>query len=153
MTEQKDRIAALIKELGQDIKIVGKADDATITKIESGLGINLPGSFKWFLGEYGVLMMPTYIIYGAGSSEEPTSLKLTLALRDAGLPVPFVVVENDNDGRILCLDTSRTKDDECPVVAWEVTGGKVNDLFPDFYQLLEAKLKDTQMGKQARVSN
>jgi hypothetical protein len=151
MTEAQDRIVALIKDLGNDIKIVGKADQATIEKIESGLVLILPESFKWFLAEYGVLMLPTYIIYGAGSSEEPACLKLTLALREAKLPAPYVVVENDNDGCIICLDSSRIKDGECPVVSWGVKDGSVKDIYPDFYGLLEAKLKDTQMGKQARV--
>ena len=153
MTDAQDRITALIKDLDKEIKIVGKADAATVEKIESGLGLSLPDSIKWFLIEYGVIMMPTYIIYGAGSSEEPACLKLTLGLRASGLPANLVVVENDNDGRILCLDTSRTMGDDCPVVGWSTGDGKVSDVYPGFYDLLETKLKDTLMGRQARVGS
>ncbi|MBN2257748.1 MAG: SMI1/KNR4 family protein [Anaerolineaceae bacterium] len=151
MTETQDRIAALITDLGNDVKTVGKAEAATIEKIESGLGFSLPDSYKWFLAEYGVLMLPTYIIYGAGSPDEPACLKLTLGLRESKLPAAYVVVENDNDGRIICLDAGRMKDGECPVVSWGVQDGSVKDLYKDFYELLEAKLKDTLLGKQARV--
>jgi hypothetical protein len=153
MSEAQDRIVALIQDLDKEIKIVGKADAATLEKIESGLGLSLTESFKWFLTEYGVIMMPTYIIYGAGSSEEPACLKLTLGLRASGLPVNLVVVENDNDGRILCLDTSRMKDGDCPVVAWGVQDHAVKDVFANFYELLETKLKDTLMGRQAKVGS
>jgi len=150
MSEAQDRIIALIKSLEKDVKLVGKADEDTITRIESGLGVSLPDSFKWFLREYGFLMLPAYIIYGSGNNADPACQKLTLALRASGLPAPFVVIENDNDGRIICLDTSRLKDGECPVVGWETQGGKVKDLFPGFYQLLESKLADTQLAKQPR---
>jgi hypothetical protein len=150
MTEEQDRIIALIKDLDRDVKLVGQADVATITNIESGLGVSLPDSFKWFLKEYGLLMLPAYIIYGSGNNADPACLKLTLALRASKLPAPFVVIENDNDGRIMCLDTSRMKDGDCPVVGWETQGGKVIDLFPGFYQLLVSKLADALLGKQSR---
>ncbi|MGA9396677.1 MAG: SMI1/KNR4 family protein, partial [Anaerolineaceae bacterium] len=118
--------------------------------IEDWLNGSLPESFKWFLRQYSLLMMPNYIIFGVGNNDEPACLKLTVGIRESGLPAPYVVVENDNDGRIICLDTSRMKDGECPVIGWEVKGGAVKDLYPDFYALLEAKLTDTQLSMQSR---
>jgi hypothetical protein len=150
VTETQDRIAGLVKSLEKDIKLVGQADEGTVSNIESGLGVSLPDSFKWFLKEYGLLMLPAYIIYGSGNNADPACLKLTLGVREKGLPAPYVVIENDNDGRIICLDTSRLKDGECPVVGWETQGEKVKDLFSDFYQLLESKLADTQLARQPR---
>ena len=153
MSEQQDRIVALIKSLEPDVKTVGKTEEKTIQMIEDLLKVNLPESFKWFLNQYSLLMMPNYIIYGVGNNAEPACLKLTLGVRESGLPAHFVVIENDNDGRIICLDTSRMKDGECPVVGWEVNGGKVKDLFTDFYQLLETKLADTQLGRQSKYQS
>ena len=46
---------------------------------------------------------------------------------------------------------SRMKDGECPVVGWSTQDGKISDAYPGFYDLLETKLKDTQLGRQARV--
>ena len=152
MTEAQDRIAALIKDLDKEIKIVGKTDEQTILMIEDWLKVSLPESYKWFLREYSLIMMPNYIIYGVGSVDEPACLKLTIGVREKNLPAPLVVIENDNDGRILCLDTARTKGDDCPVVGWSTQDGKVSDAYPGFYDLLETKLKDTLLGRQARVS-
>jgi hypothetical protein len=152
MTEAQDRITALIKDLDKDIKIVGKTDEQTILMIEDWLKVSLPESFKWFLREYSLLMMPNYIIYGIGSVDEPACLKLTIGVREKDLPAALVVIENDNDGRILCLDTARTKGDDCPVVGWSTQDGTVGDAYPGFYDLLETKLKDTLLGKQAKVS-
>jgi hypothetical protein len=152
MTEAQDRITALIKDLDKDIKIVGKTDEQTILMIEDWLKVSLPESFKWFLREYSLIMMPNYIIYGIGSVDEPACLKLTIGVREKDLPAALVVIENDNDGRILCLDTARTKGDDCPVVGWSTQDGTVSDAYPGFYDLLETKLKDTLLGKQAKVS-
>ena len=152
MTETQARVAGLIKSLEQDIKLVGKADEGTIANIEGVLGVSLPDSFKWFLKEYGLLMLPAYIIYGSGNNADPACLKLTLGIRESGLPAPYVVIENDGDGRIICLDTSRMADGECPIVSWGTKDGTVKILYPDFYKLLESKLADTQLGRQARVS-
>lgn len=150
MTEAQDRIAGLIKSLESDVKVVGKTDEKTIEMIENWLKVSLPESFKWFLRQYSLLMLPSYIIYGVGNNDEPACLKLTLGVREKGLPAPYVVIENDNDGRIICLDTSRMKDGECPVIGWEAQGGKVKDLFPGFYQLLESKLSDALLARQPR---
>ncbi len=150
MTDIQDRIAALVKDLEPDVKSVGKTEEKTIEMIEGRLNVSLPESFKWFLLKFSLLMMPSYIIYGVGNNDEPACLKLTLGVREKGLPAQYVVIENDNDGRIICLDTSRLKDGECPVVIWGVIDHSIKDLFPDFYALLEAKLKDTQLAKQPR---
>jgi hypothetical protein len=151
MTEAQDRITALIKDLDKEIKIVGNTDEQTILMIEDTLKISLPESYKWFLRQYSLLMMPNYIIYGVGSIEEPACLKLTIGVREKGLPAALVVIENDNDGRILCLDTARTKGEDCPIVSWATQGGKVSDAYPGFYDLLETKLKDTLLGRQTKV--
>jgi hypothetical protein len=150
MPEAQDRIAALIKSLEPDVRIIGKADEKTIEMIESWLKVSLPESYKWFLYQYSLIMMPNYIIYGVGNNTEPACLTLTLGVRESGLPTPYVVIENDGDGRILCLDTSRNSDGDCPVVGWETRDGKVKDVYPGFFQLLEAKLTDTRLVLQSR---
>ncbi len=45
MTEQQDRIIALIKNLEPDAKTVGKTDEKTIEMIETWLKVKLPDKF------------------------------------------------------------------------------------------------------------
>ena len=53
----KNDIDKLIKEMGNDVKFFGKANEEKINAIEQDLHVKLPNSYKWFLKEFGLVQM------------------------------------------------------------------------------------------------
>ena len=87
-------IESYINKLGKEAHLVGKADEEKIKYIESVLNISLPNSYKWFLKEFGLLVIPGFTILGNGLDTIPACVESTLDWRNYGLPSSFVVIED-----------------------------------------------------------
>jgi hypothetical protein len=136
-------IVKLIRTLGDEAVFVGKADENRINFIEQELGVILPASYKSFLREYGLAVLPGFVILGNGLSAVPACLDSTLDWRKYGLPPAMVVIEDEGTDWIFCLETSKNKFGECPVVDWEQNHGNGKESFENFSDFFEARLKES----------
>ncbi len=122
----------VIEQVGVAAREVGDgATDADIAEAERTLGVSFPRSYREFLSKYGWADIGTREIYGLGP-DLPVYLRvvdMTLEERSpengARIPRHLVAILNDGGGNLHCLDTSRTIDEECPVVFWD------HDMGPD----------------------
>jgi hypothetical protein len=94
-----------------------------VSEIEHALGVVLPQSYRRFLKEFAYATWPDYI-YGlwTGPVRGFDVVRLTQDERsEAEPPLPrhLVPFSPDGWGNHFCLDTSRMKDGECPVVFWD----------------------------------
>jgi hypothetical protein len=138
----KEIIKELISDLGKNTKTIGKADNKTINIIENELSLALPDSYKWFLIKYSLLLAPGILILGAGLNSMPICVTHTNNWRKRGLPIQFLVIEDEGDEMIVCLDTSRLINGECPVIYWDLESNSIYDYFPNFYQFLANRLQE-----------
>ena len=135
--ENNKIISNYIAALGDDAKFVGKADERQIKTIEKELEVTLSDSYKKFLLEYGLAVLPGFIILGCGLSTIPACVEYTLDWRNYGLPKTLVVIEDEGTDWIYCLDTSELENGECQVVDWEQNIGieqKRYNSFMDFFR-------------------
>jgi len=131
-----------IHQLGDQFISFGKAPDEKINAIEKTLGVTLPESYKQFLREFGYVLMPAFGIYGTGKAETPACVSYTLSMRKFGLPLSNVVIGNEGDEVIYCLDTQNLKDGECPVVVWEYKAKPNMYYCKDFSEFFEMRLSE-----------
>lgn len=108
------KIVELINKGLQDGDFSGPADINKVNLILSSLGVSLPKTYKWFQQRYGHGGIGGLEILGVTKGEVPSCVIETERFRKLGLPPTYVVVENCDEW-IFCLDTSKMKDDECPV--------------------------------------
>jgi cell wall assembly regulator SMI1 len=96
---------------------------------EERLGVELPGSYKEFLGQFGWASLEGLEIYGLGT-DVPAHLnlvKVTLSERAEmrpRLPSRLVPLMNDGAGNHYCLDVASREQGECPVVFWDHNVGE-----------------------------
>ncbi|MFS0554757.1 SMI1/KNR4 family protein [Brevibacillus sp. 179-C9.3 HS] len=77
-------------------------------------------------------------ICGGGLREVPTCVRETDEWRKYGLPKEYVVIQNYGAG-VFCLDTSRLKNTECPVIDWEQDNEEGLYEFENFFAFLVEK--------------
>jgi antitoxin YobK len=138
-----DKIQKLIFNLGDITYFTGKADKSRVDLIERELGVSLPNSYKWFLREYGIAVLPGFIILGNGLSIIPSCVESTLDWRKFGLEQELVVIEDDGTDWIYCLDTSNISNSECPVVDWEQRKGIGEKYYKTFLDFFESRLEES----------
>jgi cell wall assembly regulator SMI1 len=91
---------------------------------EKRLGVELPGSYKAFLGRFGWASFEGLELYGLGE-DVPAYLDLvevTLGERTQmrpHLPSRLIPLMNDGAGNHYCLDVASGEQGECPVVFWD----------------------------------
>jgi cell wall assembly regulator SMI1 len=93
-----------------------------VAQCEEQLGVTLPQSYRSFLREFGFSGWPDYI-YGVLPGPKPglNVIRTTEWERDdaePAMPHDLIPFGPDGWGNHYCLDTSRLKDGECPVVFW-----------------------------------
>ena len=121
------------------------ATDLAVDELGRLLGLPLSKSFCEFLttcGAGGVVPMTDIsgILDGEPASRNRGSvLGDTLRCRDEfDLPAPYVVVFFDEDVETMwCLETSKMKNGECPVVSWEPFEKQTYPMFPTFAAFFE----------------
>lgn len=136
----KNFIFQLITKVNNDAFFVGKADESRIKEIECLLSTTLPESYKWFLSELGHGGITGIEILGNGLGKIPSCVRSTNFWRKYGLPAFLVVIEDEGEDWVYCLDTSRLSNNECPVVNWEQNVGIGNIYFATFYDFFGARL-------------
>jgi antitoxin YobK len=137
------RIDELLLQAGDDVYFVGEANDARILEIEDMLGLKLPNSYKWFLKTYGHGGTFGVEILGNGGGLIPSCVRATLNWRKYELPTYLVVVEDPGSDWIYCLDTSKMKNEECPVVDWEQNNGICKEFYDSFQKFFEWHLEES----------
>ena len=100
-------IAKYIEALGDKALFVGKADENHINFIEQELDVILPESYKSFLRDYGLAVLPGFEILGNGLFTVPACVESTEDWRKYGLPRSMVVIEDEGTDWIYCLETSK----------------------------------------------
>ncbi|MEM4409766.1 MAG: SMI1/KNR4 family protein [Candidatus Caldarchaeum sp.] len=107
----------------EETKFGRGASEEQISEAEQLLGITFPPSYKKFLSEFGWADIDGEEIYGLGD-DVPSSLHLvrkTLAEREAaGLPLYWIPIHQTWLGNLTCLDGSRSRRREYPVVLWRL---------------------------------
>lgn len=96
----------------------GGTTDNIVKQIEKKLNVTLPESYKWFLMNYGSGGIFGVNILGIGKSNSPIVVTETTEYRKYGLEQNLVIIE-DCDEYVYCLDTRELIDGECPVVSWD----------------------------------
>ncbi len=112
-------------------EVLGRSTDAEIelgkgcsakdiSNAEKKLGVKLPRSYKELLRTCGTATIEGEEIFGIPSKRtEIDFVKATLALRkwkEAQWPAHMIVIAADGRGGDFCLDVSKIKGDDCPVV-------------------------------------
>ena len=100
------------------------ASDQDITDAERKIGVRLPASYKALLKTFGWVRVYYDPIYGVGPSCDRADSLVTNVFSERtecepNIPHHLVPVMNDGAGNHFCLDTSRFRGDECPVVFWD----------------------------------
>jgi antitoxin YobK len=65
----------------------------------------------------------------------------TRSLREYGLPKSLVVIEN-MDEYVYCLDTAQMNNNECPIVDWDQSFGVGKKRYNNLYSYLYDRFKD-----------
>jgi hypothetical protein len=139
----KNELMGFIQEHADEDDFTGGASRAEIASIAEQLQVVLPESYKWFLENYGAGGLYGVDILGVGKAAIPSVVAQTRRLRNLGLPVTYVVIEDCGEF-CYCLDTEAARDNECPVVAWERGAGFNGQRADDFYAFLSERLSDAQ---------
>jgi antitoxin YobK len=107
------------------------------------LALELPASFRYYLKKWGWISFGPNVYFGLGSTTQDF-VTITLRIRKIrDLPIHLVVVCDHEGDEYICLDTSRMKDGECPVVVWDspsqiVSRSRANN----FIEFLESDIKE-----------
>ncbi|MDM5191353.1 SMI1/KNR4 family protein [Bacillus hominis] len=114
-----DKIISIISTYEKDDDFMGVVNEDTIQEAAKMLNITFPSSYHWFLKQYGSGGLDGMDIHGCEKTVADSSVVYhTKLYRETyDLPVQYIVL-NDIDGTVTCLDTSKMKDGDCPVVFW-----------------------------------
>jgi hypothetical protein len=111
------------------------ASEEEVRNAEDQLSVSIAGGFRRFLTRFGWVRVNAVEIFGLGR-DVPRHLDLIrLALSERTemepqIPPELLPVYNDGGGNLYCLDTSRRKEGEDPIVFWDHELGR--DQTPDF---------------------
>lgn len=94
--------------------------------MEQKLGLKFPGAYRAFIAEFGALSVNGDDILGSELAFPDALLRsvqdATQFMRDfeeIEWPAPALCVCDDGRGGWICLDTSRIKNDDCPVIYFD----------------------------------
>lgn len=114
----------------------GGTTDEIIDSFAEQLGVELPRSYRNFLKEFGAGGLSYFHIKGIERADFSSMVNHTMDFREKfNLPKEFVVVSSrsgEEFAYLTCLDTSRMKDGECPVVRYDRIANTVSEYQPTF---------------------
>ncbi|SEJ42723.1 SMI1-KNR4 cell-wall [Bhargavaea ginsengi] len=140
----KEELTDFIKKNIEDDDFTGGANDKQIEYIQETLDIRLPKSYRWFLANHGSGGLFGVVILGVAKSNIATVVHTTKSYREIGMNHDLVVIDDIGE-YAFCLDTSRMKNNECPVIAWNRQGGQDDyDTAANFYDFLLQRLLDAK---------
>ncbi len=96
-------------------EFVGGVSESEIERAMKALSVTFPESYKAFLTDFGGGDAGGEIIFGITNRKEDDAVTATQAERSVGLPENLVMIGFWND-TLVCLETSKMVDGECPVV-------------------------------------
>ncbi|MDY4077766.1 MAG: SMI1/KNR4 family protein [Clostridium sp.] len=135
----RDEIIKIIKEKENYSKYSIGINNDKIDEIEQTLNIKLPEDYKWFLKNYGQILIMGVEIYGVLENKILSCVKITEDYRKLGLPNKFVVIENCDEW-VYCIDTSNIEDGECYVVDWDRIDGVGFEEYENFLEFFYKRL-------------
>ncbi len=124
----------------------GGASDETIHKYQKELGVQFPNSHIRFLKEFGAGGVGDFYVSGIEKDNFSSMVEDTLEFRASkNLSDAYVVFvhqrTNDYDF-LLCLDTSRMSNGECPVVKYDLFTDTVSDYKETFDDAFNDRIMD-----------
>lgn len=128
-----------IKGNRQEAYFTGGVSEDKVRETEEKLHVSLSKSYKWFLRNYGSggIFGIDIIGYDMGPSVE-------IATKDHqkyyGLTEGIIVIE-DSDEFVYCLDTNKLNNGECPVIMWDNQEGYGRKLAENFLEYLVERLE------------
>jgi len=134
-------IEELIVSQEDNCFFTGGVSEEFIHEIEKKLTVQLPESYKWFLSQYGYGGINGVLIEGVGLDKSLQVVKTTLNLRRYGLPESLVVIENI-DEYVYCLDTAQMNKNECPILDWDQGSGIGENQYSNLYDYLYDRFND-----------
>jgi len=121
-SDRFEQLVRVIRENDPEGRSGSGVSDEKIQQCEQQLGVILPNSYRWFLREFAWGIFPEYV-YGLSDGIPPGQhlVSQTEKLRHRRapkLPCALIPFNNDGWGNHYCVDTTRLRDGECPVVFW-----------------------------------
>lgn len=116
-------------------EFIGGVSESEIEDAMKSLAVTFPESYKAFLADFGGGDAGGEIIFGITNDEEDDVVLATQMERSAGLPENLVIIAFWND-TLVCLDTGRMNDGECPVVEVNDDYSKIEVVADTFGKLL-----------------
>ena len=119
------------------------ANEELIENLSKELDVEIPQSYKKFLQRFGEGGVTGVYFFGITDSSYSSAYKHTMKFRkEYKINSKWIVVadeSNDWEEYILCLDTSRMKDCECPVIKYDYINSEKEDYKENFYDLFNYK--------------
>lgn len=113
-------ISQVIGKTNAEIEIGTPSTPGRVAAAEKALGVKLPESYKQFLLTCGSADIENEEIFGLDPEDHPSDfVQSTLFMRkaeDFKWPDHMLVIAADGRGGDFCLDVSKIKGDDCPVV-------------------------------------
>lgn len=134
-------VEELIISQEDEFFFTGGVTEDLIHEIEKELNVQLSESYKWFLSHYGYGGINGVLIQGVGLDKSLQVVNTTLSLREYGLPENLVVIENI-DEYVYCLDTAQMNNNECPVIDWDQASGIGKKHYNNLYNYLYDRFND-----------
>lgn len=97
------------------VEFVGGASENEIENAGRALSVVFPESYRAFLSDFGGGDVGGEIIFGLTNEEDSDVVIATNMERSQGLPEEFVIIGFWRD-TLVCLDTGKMNNGECPVV-------------------------------------
>lgn len=108
----------ILDTIGDNGDFTGGVNATAIEKAEKKLNLKFPKSYKEFLLKFGAGDIGGEIIFGITVKKDLDMVKITKMEHDYKMPKCMIVINYDSStDALICLDTSKFEDEECPVVA------------------------------------
>lgn len=115
-----------------------------IQKLSSDLGVELPKSYIKFLKEYGEGGI-TFYIFGIEDESYSSAYEETILLREEkNIDKSWIVIQHIRSNweeYLICLDTSRMENGECPVIKYDLEDEEAEDFKENFYEFFNYKVE------------
>ncbi|MDG5471380.1 SMI1/KNR4 family protein [Jeotgalibacillus sp. ET6] len=134
-------VKILITSQESEFFFTGGVPEELIHEIEKELNVQLPESYRWFLGSYGYGGINGVLIQGVGLDTSLQVVNTTKSLRKYGLPQDLVVIENV-DEYVICLNTTQMQNNDCPVIDWDQASGLGKKQYENLYHYLYDRFND-----------
>lgn len=119
--------------------------DELVQKLSSDLEVKLPKSYIEFLKTYGDGGINFYIL-GIEDENYSGAYKKTIIFRQQkNIDRSWVVIQyrrSNWEEYLICLDTSRMENGECPVIKYDLEDEEAEDFKENFYEFFNYKVEE-----------